>query len=209
MDRQLRFSIYAILPLLLSLVVADCTVPPLLPPLTASTGTRASGERPTATNVITFSPSGSSGREVEGYCWVRSIAVARDGAWRCISGNRIYDPCFSTTNQGAPVVCVPNPSDPSGSIRFVLTRPLPSSAPSAARPHAWALQLDDGATCTYFTGATGPIDGQRLSYGCNNGWDVVGEPSGNGVWTVREVQLKPRSLIVVKWRVATVQTAWE
>lgn len=209
MDRRPRFSIYATLPLLLALLVAGCTVPALVPPPAASTEARASGGRPTATNVVTFNPTGLTGREVEGYCWTRSIAVARDDAWRCMTGNLIYDPCFSTTNPSAPLVCVPNPSEPSRNIRMVLTRPLPSSAPSAGRPHAWALRLDDGATCTYFTGATGPIDGQRLSYGCSNGWDLVGEPSGNGVWTIREVRLKPRSLIVLKSRVAIVQTAWE
>lgn len=201
-----RSLILAVLTLT-ALLLVGCGLAPLGPARAAEAvgGTGTDG----STRVITFAPTGTPTEQVDGYCWVRSLAVWRDGAWRCMSGNRIYDPCFSASDTSPDVVCVPNPLDQAKNVKLVLNRPLPAGTPGPTRTRAWALALDDGAVCTYITGATGPVDGQRLSYGCTNGWDVVGEPVPDGTWTAREVLLKPRSLVVLQSREAMVRTVWE
>jgi hypothetical protein len=62
------------------------------------------------TEVTIFRPPlPSTGGEQEGNCWTNSIAVNRSDAWRCMLGNRIYDPCFEATGQTRQVICGANP----------------------------------------------------------------------------------------------------
>lgn len=200
----MRLARFVAIPVLL-FILSGCRVPALVQPEPSGPSVSGAGE----TQVIVFSPTGTPGNTAQGYCWVRSLAAWRPGAWRCMSGNFIHDPCFSTSDGASWVTCVPDPLDEKKNLRLNLDRPLPVGEPTINRTHAWALALDDGTVCSYFTGATGPIDGQRLNYGCANGWDIVGEPAPDRIWTVREVLLKPRSLVVVQSRQAKVRTVWE
>jgi hypothetical protein len=164
---------------------------------------------PAATRVIVFQPPDAAAATVAGYCWTASLAVARAGAWRCMAGNLIYDPCFGSGPDASVVICTKDPADPRRAVRLSLARPLPAVAPRSGRARAWALQLADGAMCTYMTGATGPVDGQRINFGCSNGRVVVGDPTPGRVWTVREVLLAPRSLVVEESARVSVAMAWE
>jgi len=64
-----------------------------------------------------------TGEPQEGNCWTSSLAVWREDAWRCIAGNAIYDPCFSTDES---VICGANPNAPTTSFLLLLTEPLPA-----------------------------------------------------------------------------------
>jgi len=114
-----------------------------------------------------------------GKCFAESAASsARPDAWRCSMGNAILDPCLQNV-MGDPklLAC---PSDPwSANVKLLtITEPLPSSARKSlslkdAMP--WALELANGQRCTLFTGATAPIAGMRINYGCPGGFIAVGD----------------------------------
>ncbi|HXW75829.1 MAG TPA: hypothetical protein VEJ20_00300, partial [Candidatus Eremiobacteraceae bacterium] len=122
---------------------------------------------------------------VRGSCWEGSMAdYARSDAWRCMSGNDIYDPCFSGKLNGSlAVVC----GDPWSNRVVVMS--LSAALPAANAPEAgadpWALELGDGARCALITGATGEVDGMRLNYGCTENESAYGSPHrSNGAWTI-------------------------
>jgi hypothetical protein len=87
-----------------------------------------------------------------GYCWVTSIASQRRDAYRCMVGNRIYDPCFERSQEQ--VACPADASKNTG-LLMTLTKPLP-------QPHAspidnvWQMRLASGALCSAGTGTTLP-----------------------------------------------------
>jgi len=122
---------------------------------------------------------------VSGTCWTGSLADGgRPDAWRCMSGNRIYDPCFqgferiadAQTNQLV-VACAPSPW--AGTV-VVLTpdEPLPAgerTPPAPLEGMPWALELANGVRCVFATGATAVIAGLRLNYSCPDGAWVIGD----------------------------------
>lgn len=107
---------------------------------------------PAPTTIITYYPSQSTATATEsGNCWTGSIASERSDAYRCMTGNNIYDPCFLDGSQS--VFC-PTDVPPRLGVVLTLTAPLPatgSEAPGQAPP--WAFQLADGAICQVVTGA--------------------------------------------------------
>jgi hypothetical protein len=75
-----------------------------------------------------------TGHLADGSCWTSSIADSADnGAWRCMSANGIYDPCFAPTNETdvTEVACAESPS--SGVEMLGLTKPLASGARGTER----------------------------------------------------------------------------
>ncbi len=86
-----------------------------------------------------------------GYCWTGSLASNRSDAYRCMSANDIYDPCF--VDEGRTVLC-PSDIPPRRGVLLRLTKPLPQGnkqLPGPAGP--WAIQLRNGLHCGVVTGA--------------------------------------------------------
>jgi hypothetical protein len=162
-----------------------------------------------STQVIAFTPPQTMGLQASGSCFTSSLALTRTDAWRCMSGNLIFDPCFSTPGNSSAVICVRNPLDSSTFVTLNLTQPLPSPASAPAQIQPWFLQLADGTTCNFFTGATGAVNGQRINYGCSDGRAIVGYPQQGTIWTANEVMLAPRSLTVQTSVQVEIATAWE
>lgn len=149
----------------------------------------ASGATHAGTTEYIFAPftSGSvaSGlrivKTVRGNCWTGSEGTARADAWRCMSGNLIYDPCFSDQSSGGGrfVVCAQSPFVRT-LVKFVLAKPLPYSVgnkegdPTKFDP--WGVRLASGVTCVNIQGATGAIAGMRIGYFCSNQGVLVGSP---------------------------------
>ena len=168
------------------------------------------GARVASTRVVNFVPPSTVTQQVSGSCFVSSLAATRADAFRCIAGNLIYDPCFTIPGNTSAVICVRNPLDASSFVQMDLTKPLPAPEPVPAQQRPWFLQLADGTVCNFFTGATGGINGERLNYGCSDGWDVVGLPHQDRIWTVDEVLLPRFSLSpVLSSAKVQVQTAWQ
>ena len=163
------------------------------------------------TNVIKFMPPeilpppASGYPQKSGYCWVSSIAAPfRADAFRCMVGNLIYDPCFSTTQKGF-VYCQTN-TDSSTGFLIKLTKPLPSpEVPKVTQNNwAWFLKLKDGTYCSPFTG-TRPFFGQGSSaqvayYGCDSADKtqqvvLLGDITAGTVWTANEAILVKSSVV--------------
>jgi hypothetical protein len=187
------------------------TTPPLAPPVQII-----------PTNVIRFLPPEILPAEQKsGYCWVSSIAEPfRTDAFRCMVGNLIYDPCFSTIQKGF-VYCQTN-TDSSTGFLIKLTKPLPSpEVPKVVQNNwAWFLMLRDGTYCSPFTG-TRPFFGQGPSaevayYACdsiNNDQQVVllGDITAGNVWTAEEAFLVKdgTNWVVASSQKADIDTIWQ
>jgi hypothetical protein len=116
---------------------------------------------------------------VTGRCFAASVADSgRPDAWRCMSGNRIYDPCFEGFEQGAAVVaCLESPRS-SAAVVLTPTGGIPRHVGNKGSPLAsppWSLSLGNGANCGLLTGATFGLAGMRINYGCTDGGFLIGE----------------------------------
>jgi hypothetical protein len=181
---------------------------PLQEPVAAPSGRR--------TQVIVFTPTVPNAPARNGSCWTPSIALRRAGAWRCMIGNAIQDPCFTTPDVSDAVICGANPSTSEVGFLMRLTKPLPAVVPaSSAQPSPWIVQLAVGqgpesgpyampprkTYCSAVTGTMPMVDGLALPYLC---WEanVESKPKlgdtqigllsdfnviGGRVWTVTEI----------------------
>ncbi len=140
------------------------------------------------TKVIVYYPLDPGGDARDGSCWTNSVAVLSPDAWRCNVDNQTLDPCFDLGN--GKVVCTPNPLTGQKGIVVKLTDPLPAPNLIVRRTSKpWLLQLDDGSICNLATGATGVVDGKRISYLCSapNSKStqrivILGDPKPGIVW---------------------------
>ncbi len=137
------------------------------------------------TEVITFTPAVPNAPHREGYCWTSSIALPRAGAWRCMIGNAIQDPCFTTPDVSDAVICGANPATSDAGFLMRLTKPLPAAdaAPPPALyalPSPWIVELAIGqgqvpgpyamppskTYCSRLTGTMPAVDGWGVPYLC-------------------------------------------
>ncbi len=149
--------------LLLAIVIAGTTSP-------HAAGTNRSPQRAVrSTQVITFRPALPSGRHRSGECWTESAAVDRPEAWRCVTGNEIYDPCFAVAELKDAVVCGTDPARHKAGFVLELTKPLPTRSPSeVTEPLPWMLSLADGSVCELTTGTSAQVHGQDVPYECSD-----------------------------------------
>lgn len=103
-----------------------------------------------------------------GYCYTGSLTINRNDAWRCLTGNFLYDPCFSSAKAPSVVIC-PN-LQVNGGIEIRLTKPLPRhqadpGVPSLAH-QPWDVLLENGKHCAFSSGASNELHGLRLNYFC-------------------------------------------
>lgn len=183
----------------------------------AGAGFAAAQQFPAATTVRIFTPFNAGGlvvgldstEELTGSCFTGSIATPeRPDAWRCSSDNAILDPCFQDIlGDHTTLACAQEPFS-ADVILLTLTAALPE--PEASEEPAfsglpWALELDNGQQCTLLTGATAPIAGLRINYGCSGGSLVAGPVDRSlPAWRVF-YQTADRSLSLDQVHVAT---AW-
>ena len=82
------------------------------------------------------------------------------------------------------VACFIDPWHPVTLLR--LDRPLPRHGPAIGGPILpWAIVTEDRRKCTFLTGATAPMGGQRINYGCIDGSLLIGDPNTRDpLWTI-------------------------
>jgi len=163
----------------------------------------ASAKRTRAVVYEAFASSGKPAHRVQrtlrGSCYVGAQSVNRDDAWRCTSGNELFDPCFSSAQAKGVVLC---PSTPlSGSVTEIkLTKGLPTAMADKGKPSTsgvpWALETTTGLKCVIDTGATNAIGRTRANYGCTKGTDWLwGDPARKTEpWTISIAPLNARRL---------------
>jgi hypothetical protein len=142
---------------------------------------------PSPTFVRVFTPFNAGGDLVvglavtgkaSGSCDTNSAATPeRPDAWRCSAGNAIFDPCFQNLmGDSRTLACAKDPFSANVTL-LTLTADLPD-LPVMDEPTfsglPWAVELENGQQCTLLTGATAPVAGMRINYGCDDGAQVVG-----------------------------------
>lgn len=175
-----------------------------------ASGATASARTTVATIYRAFTPHGNSvfkTRLHRGNCFAGAISTGRRDAWRCMAGNVIYDPCFSSSKRPGTVLCPDGPWLATG-VKIRLTVRLPAgnrAAPSLlARP--WALELYDGRRCRVITGASTVVQGQRANYGCAGNQD--------GLWGNPDRSTQPWSIFTAPFDAqmlsarAAIRRAW-
>lgn len=118
--------------------------------------------------------------EVRGRCAVSSAASPeRPDAWRCSARNEILDPCFQNLLGDEKVLaCAEEPFSANVMLLTLTAAPPDPSVtdePDFTGSLPWALELANGQRCTLLTGATAPVAGMRINYGCRDGAQVVGD----------------------------------
>lgn len=182
------------------------------PPTTATTADSAATSWASGrTEVVVYEPFTPSGLASDvsatatkaGYCWTSSDATQRSDAFRCMSGNEIFDPSFSNPYGKSEVACPE--SGPSQLIVLDLTQPLPSVTGDQSANTPWRFQLADGAICEIATGATATIDGMRLNGSCRDSASWVGSiDESNEPWSVLIEQQGSSQLVSTQ-----IKEAWE
>ena len=179
--------------------VVGCTAAALAVFPVAARPATAEIARPASTDVRIFTPlvgaklaTGlTASAPAIGECFAGSLASqGRSDAWRCSAGNLILDPCFESQPPGGPLLaCASAPW--SAQVRLLkLSKPVPQAQANrgelqSAQP--WAIELADGARCTFLTGATTALADMRLNYGCPGGVDIFGDVDrARPLWRVFE-----------------------
>jgi len=154
--------------------------------------------KPTATHIYrAFRADGSPAvhvtRTLRGSCFTGSIAANRNDAWRCMSGNVLYDPCFSSGKSPGTVLC---PLAPwlSSAVKLSLTRGLPLSAANKARPstssHPWGIRTGPGWECQFNTGTSNLIHGLASTYFCRS--------TANWLWGLPNRRSQPWTIFAAR-----------
>lgn len=189
-----KLMVFVIIPCLLCLLVscrplAEEITPTKLPTVVQFTPTSTPNLTSEFTQVIVFQPKGIPTQERTGSCWSTSNVINRVDAWRCITDNSIYDPCFSIPGNSQAVVCNTSPLSDETGFKLNLTDSLPVPGPVPAIKSAWAFELADGTNCSFVGGATAAFEGKRVDYSCSDGWYILGDLQEGQVWTARKVRL--------------------
>ena len=124
--------------------------------------------------------------DLSGECWTSSSILGRDGAWRCVTGNSLRDPCFESPIESDILICARSPWDTSV-VR--LEASLDYDDFWTWKGGSWALKLTNGTKCHYVTGATTAVKGRRLNYFCGKngkGPYLFGNPDkSSALWRIR------------------------
>jgi hypothetical protein len=113
-------------------------------------------------------------KSVRGSCWEESVLETRRYAWRCLSGNFIYDPCFSASSRGRVVVCPEYAW--SRRVRVMrLTQSLPRWHDyERTRFTPWGIWTTTGKRCFLLSHWQGRVAGKPQSYNCVGGGVLAG-----------------------------------
>jgi hypothetical protein len=126
-------------------------------------------------------------RTVHGHCVGGSSSTDRDDAWRCFSGNLIYDPCFSSAKARGKLLCPAAPWKNSG-VELLYTGKLTGGDKGKASTSRlpWGIETTSGLKCAFASGATNVIGHNRLNYFCTTGKNGLwGSPSRKSEpWTI-------------------------
>jgi hypothetical protein len=153
-------------------------------------------------------PSVHVSRTIRGSCFSGSDSAIRKDAWRCMSGNFLYDPCFSSSKANF-VLC---PAAPGGAsvIKLKLTHALPHGMADPGKPSTkglpWSLETTSGAKCAFAGGATSVIGGRRLNYFCGKSTiGLWGSPNRKTEpWTIFSAPFQAKKLT----QKVGIKTAW-
>jgi hypothetical protein len=148
--------------------------PSASPPTRSATPAARVTATTTATRVFeAFDSSGAPAAGVaahrSGSCWTSSITVSDRGAYRCLAGNQILDPCFasSASRSTRTVECYANPWGQAVQLALKTDLPAPGAPLKISQP--WAIELAGGNRCVVTTGTAPLVHGVAMRYHCDTG----------------------------------------
>lgn len=127
---------------------------------------------PNKTEIINYQPLDAfpeNSKILSGSCWLSSVADGYNKmAFRCMSGNQILDPCFTTALKGV-MACDINLFNKSITL-LKLTKSLDRIKLNAPKEgdNEWGflVQLDNNVSCSMLTGTRFASNGTVYPYGC-------------------------------------------
>jgi hypothetical protein len=151
-----------------------------------------------------FTTSGSPAihvsKTVNGHCFSGSSETNRNDAWRCLSGNFLHDPCFSSSKAPGIVLCPDRAWKRSG-IEIKLTQPL--SGGNKHKPSTkglpWAMETTTGLKCVFQ--GMGPFISPTnfADYACQGGTWLWNKPNRTAQpWTIKAGATAPTTTLQVK-----------
>jgi hypothetical protein len=147
-------------------------------------------------------------KTVHGRCFAGSNEANRNDAWRCMSKNLIYDPCFSSSKARGIVLCPVAAWRRSG-VKIILTKGLPTNFANKRSPSTrstpWAMETFSGIKCSLQ--GMGPAISPTVfgRYACRNGKWLWGHPNRTTQpWTIYiapviATQLTTKAKIAIAW----------
>jgi hypothetical protein len=77
--------------------------------------------------------------------------------------------------------------------------------------NAWWVQLADGVTCNFMTGATLVFEEKRINYACSDGSNILGELTPGVVWTAEKVTLEnsANGFVISDSQLVDISTVWQ
>lgn len=165
------------------------------------------------TQIIDFKP-GVPEAIKPGLCWTRSnIPFARKDAWRCMSENKVMDPCF-VANDGETIICGANPAQGKIGFKLDLTAPLPEATYELGpgTPNlTWMFETADGTLFQFAPGIAGSIEGLRINYVSEKkSIVIVGDLQPGKVWQAQKVILKrsKKAIAVQETELVEIRRLW-
>jgi hypothetical protein len=145
-------------------------------------------------------------KTVHGSCFAGSIAAIRSDAWRCMAGNNIFDPCFSSSKAGGYVLCSLGPWQASVKLDYSGHLSGGNHGHASMSRDPWAVETTDGKKCMLGTGTADVIGHRASTYFCqhSSAW-LWGDPARSSQpWKIYEAPLTAHTLtkkvgITVAW----------
>jgi hypothetical protein len=99
-------------------------------------------------------------------CQTSNVDLGNPQAHRCFGSKYIYDPCFEYTGQQ--LVCLSSPWSKRAALVRVKNEVMGPFDKQLTRGKPWAIELTNGAQCTFVSGATSSVAGLRENYFCGS-----------------------------------------
>ncbi|MFF8946673.1 serine/threonine protein kinase, partial [Streptomyces sp. NPDC014864] len=165
---------------------------PAQPPTAA-----ASSAQPAQTQVVILSPWSPDGTPASGItitdratgsCFGTAGSTMRTDAWRCTAGDRLLDPCFSPGSNPEDTSALCLDGSPHRMVELSVPQGFPGNndhMPGGPDIEPIIIVLANGARCSFMSGGTSSLAGQRQNYGCDDGGYLYGSPNKTtALWTI-------------------------
>jgi hypothetical protein len=136
---------------------------------------------------------------LSGACYSQSKLIVREDAWRCMVGDKTYDPCFVKSGPNRTEAVCPQSPWIGDSVQIMVKDPLDNEQNKQldmSRTYPWAIELTNGERCQAIK-SNKIYENMPVRYKCNskryligylqrckNVWSMV-EKTPDGVTTVQ------------------------
>ena len=120
-----------------------------------------------------------------GQCAQQSELIKREDAWRCISENKVFDPCFIQPDGSHLHAVCPTSPWVNQAVEITVSSPLDNKQYQAldmSRTFPWAIELTTGEKCQAID-TREEYDGLPVRYRCDKQTELIGHVQRcEGMW---------------------------